>query len=95
MNELRDKIAREACECYRGVGIWESSTTNEVVKDFWKFIASQILALIKEAGYVKLADNQTTPANNYFSPKNQEVHRRAIDDMIKDGWRKVEIWKSP
>ena len=54
-----------------------------------------ILALIKEAGYVKLADNQTTPANNYFSPKNQEVHRRAIDDMIKDGWRKVEIWKSP
>ena len=43
---MKDKIAIGICEDYRGTGAWDSST--DTMKDFWRFIASQILTLIGE-----------------------------------------------
>jgi len=61
-------------------------------------LVDQILALIKEAGYVKLAENQSLP----FRAPNCECvdcwssirYLHEIQDgekMLKEGWRKVEI----
>jgi len=50
--------------------------------------ANKILAIIKEAGYVKLAKDQRTPQpNGYYS----DDYWDAQADMLKAGFRKVEL----
>ena len=63
----------------------------------------QILALIKETGYVKLASDQRTPLIPAYyysvvdnqgktnSKLKQESYAVAQQDMLKAGWRKVEL----
>ena len=56
--------------------------------------ATEILALIKEAGYVKLADDQDLPQN----PMSQNItlgrlYQRAQQEMLAAGFRKVELWQ--
>lgn len=57
----------------------------------WMEVAKQTIALIKEAGYVKLAEDQNLP-ENYFPPGTIgfAMREKAEQDMLKAGWRKVE-----
>jgi len=60
--------------------------------------AKQIVALIKEAGYVKLAHDQTLPVSNKGYYQETAAGRNFITteisadpvDMLNAGWRKVE-----
>jgi len=55
-----------------------------------------ILTLIKEAGYVKLANSQGAPKDEHWQGYHQRsAYSNAQQEMIQAGWRKVEIWKSP
>ena len=72
--ELRDKIVKLLQE------------TAEL--SYRSFLPDQILALIKEAGYVKLAEIQTLPFLNVRV--SDATYRIAQDDMLSAGWRKVE-----
>jgi len=54
MKELRDEIARLIRDNVMSLAVSSHPHTSERVAD-------QILALIKEAGYVKLAENQSLP----------------------------------
>lgn len=61
-------------------------------------LVDQILALIKEAGYVKLADDWGLPdgfAYKGCGDREYTQYCAGQTDMLKEGWRKVEIWKSP
>lgn len=68
-----------------------------LVDDFYGY-ADQILALIKEANYVKLADDQSLPElppysqmDSIASSISKEVgYKDAQQDMFKAGFRKVE-----
>lgn len=60
---MRDKIAKEACENYRGTGAWESCS--EGVKDFWRFIANQILHIVRE-GIGKMESTVTEEEPAYY-----------------------------
>ncbi len=82
-DELREKIA----------GI----VSNPISPDYKK--ADRILVLVKEAGlfarkgYVKLVEDQTLPADEdggYFS---RPAYSKAQQDMLKAGWRRVEVDK--
>ena len=53
-------------------------------------LAGGILGLIKEAGYVKLADDQNLPVIPRGSYSNAD-YLRGQSDMLKAGWRKVEL----
>ena len=87
--ELREKMAEII---RKGEGIWNYGHTTK-----------EILALVKEwykeAGYVRLAKDQSLPRSRYgeyqesaagkiFIPTETKVDP---DDMLKVGWRKVEI----
>ena len=65
-------------------------------------IADKILTLIREEGYVKLADDQKLPEQPTWCSLDgvairgaTSVYTIAQRDMLKEGFRKVEIWKSP
>ncbi len=53
--------------------------------------ADQILALIKEAGYVQLAEVQTLPTNDWGDTELNRGWHIAQKEMFKAGWRKVEV----
>lgn len=52
-------------------------------------VTDQILALIKEAGYVKLAEDQSLPEKEFISSNENYRYAEAQKDMLKAGWRKV------
>ncbi len=69
--------------------------------------AKEILAVIKETGYVKLADDQSLPDKQFIKfkaipeltmPVQKEladtaimVYEQSQQDMLKAGWRKMEV----
>lgn len=76
--------------------------------DVCHIACKSILALIREAGYVKLAEDQSLPINpnkEEREAKEQSLHQdieadlpeveywQGQQDMLKAGWRKVEIPK--
>ena len=52
--------------------------------------ADQVLALIEEAGYVRLADDQSLPQNNYWGYGSGIYHTAQVE-MYECNWRKVEL----
>ena len=98
MNELREKIAR--CLAFQALQDDELGTEDVVWKwvikhgceNEWYDKANQILTRIKEAGYVKLADNQEIdiPDTVFFSAEAKACGftKRSF---LEAGWRKVEI----
>jgi len=104
MSELREKIDA----IFRA---YVFMTSNSELSEFLDKDAmqesgvDQILAAIKEAGYVKLADDQSLPSPNYYKTVNPNQLARekelwqcrvagysdAIQDMLKAGFRRVEL----
>lgn len=87
---MNDKELREAIEDILFDWIEsEVSFTNNV-------IASRILFLIKEK-YVRLSDDQSLPENKKANPDDREdivaygAYNSSQYDMLKAGWRKVEL----
>ena len=74
----------------------EKECNLDYIPAYWK--AEHIMSLIKEANYVKLADDQTLPFSNkgYYQETAAGRHffttEISVDpqDMLKAGWRKVE-----
>jgi len=66
-----------------------------------KCFTKQIVNLVKEAGYVKLAHDQTLPVSNKGYYQETAAGRdfitieRSVDpiDMLNAGWRKMEVNK--
>jgi len=72
-----------------------------------ELLRDQILALIEQEGYVKLADDQSLPENPYEAEINEEHREPASEDdvwlmayngferaksyMLKAGFRRVEL----
>ena len=75
--QLIDKRCSETEEFYTGNSwILRYKLTSEELAD-------QILALIKEAGYVKLVKDQSMP--------ELAGYKVAQEELLKAGWRKVEL----
>jgi len=91
MTESRDKIARFL---YYGVGerygIWEKLhdlTRHKFLRD-----ADQILALLKQEGYVKLVTPQHLPLTDESKGYDLNLDQiRIVKQMWKDGWRRIEL----
>jgi len=87
MDELREKIART---------IWSDGTGDEEgfeglgAKHIVFKITDQILALIKEASYVKLAEDQSLP-EAVLSVLGLRTVNATVKIYQREGWRKVEL----
>ena len=85
MEEIAEFLAKDTGLDYRDANFLED--------------ADQILALIKQAGYVKLSDDQSLPVPDnkpvFLSKDMKEVYDTAYsiaqDDMLKAGFRRVEL----
>lgn len=98
--ELREKIAKHIFHEHHPVrdpfgDCW--GITGTVDDESWRRLerhcfhsADQILALIKDAGYVKLAGNQSLPHIPYTGLARQKYHE-AQQDMLKEGFRRVKV----
>jgi len=82
MDELREKL-KEILRLAQHQDVGEGDISFE---DFW---SDQILALIKEAGYVRLFPDQSLPP----IPRQDIAHIIMERDTIlrEAGWRKVEL----
>jgi len=93
--DMRERIARQIyTDWNRSLGLqWED--LSEFRKDSYReWVDECVLALIKEVGYVKLADDQLPPEivtlkgwGNY----EEGIMKGYRDDMLKAGWRRVEL----
>jgi len=105
--ELKEKIARQIWMDDSGSDTgWPTSPKIRKEGVCWR-IADQILALIKEAGYVKLADNQDLPSNLFIKFKANSkltmvaqkelgdtaimAYKQSQQDMLQAGWKKVKL----
>jgi len=95
--ELREKIAKYLFDICRncntsGTEFYSQNPSQELVDtveaDCYREV-SHILTLIKEAGYVKLADDQSLPEKPFYPDKS--IYCETQQDMLKAGWRKVEL----
>jgi len=111
MDKVRDEIAEYLYNCDNGIFpdrtvIIEWRLASEGDKAEYYRRADQILAFIKKAGYVRLADDQSLPENPYakgnvrsvggtmvigYDPISGGVYQEAQDDMLKAGFRRVEL----
>ena len=60
------------------------------------FLTDKILSLIEKSGYMQLAKDQTLPTPNMDVHIWRDYHpdtayEKAQQDMLKEGWRKVEL----
>ena len=81
--KLKEEIS-EAFLAFRSIHSNPKSRADE--------FSSQILALIKQAGYVRLADDQILPEKILPYPYTKG-EKHAQQDMIAAGWRKVNLSK--
>jgi hypothetical protein len=108
-NELYQQAREKLAKVYYSKGYslmdWDTSPHREA----YLAIADQILALIKEAGYVRLADDQTLPeigcenglgicggdgeCNANCWLKIPRAKYVAQQDMLNNNWRRVVINK--
>jgi hypothetical protein len=66
---MKEKVAKELCECHRGFGAWDSAS--ELVKDFWRFTAGEVLTLLsQEIEEVK----KTNPYQERYDPEFYDAH---------------------
>lgn len=97
MEELREKIAERlyhiAHQGRAGVFIWESCPS----KGYYYDEADEILEAIKQDGWVRLAEDQSSPAMDLRGQKEGEWWSgygsgciEAQEAMLKAGFRKTE-----
>lgn len=91
--ELREKMAKKL------EAIWYSHD----LPDIWNLMADRIFTLIKQAGYVKLSPDQSLPepsvetmsyenaAKNINCWVQRVSYSLGLQDMLRDGWRKVKL----
>lgn len=94
--DIREKVAIQIYEfVHRGkVHLSWDELPTRIGKHSYRELADQILALIEEAGYVQLAEDQSLPENPYMDGTSTELGwQQGIEDMltIQNGtvWRKV------
>mgnify|MGYP001610465302 CR=1 FL=1 len=95
--ELRELLADHLFENVCKAGTFEGVEWSELTSILFSLVEAHewldevdaILALVKEAGYVKLADDQTFPE----IPRKDIVHIIMERDriLLEAGWRKVEL----
>jgi len=98
MDELREKIAKLLAGAENDPTIWKD--TGQLQKNWYLSEADQIHKLYKEAGYVKLAEDQSlldspwakeADAGDMYAQSRTSGYYCAQDDMFGQGWRKVEL----
>ena len=93
MDELREEVAASYRQLFWEARAFPPNTAVDIEAKFYQ-LTNQILTLIKEAGYVKLADNQELPENPYsFEDEGREYegYTWAEQRMLEAGFRKIEL----
>jgi len=87
IKHLTDNVALFDCQgdCPDEVAINNDLRTPEYCN---KCFAKQIVNLTREAGYVKLADDQSLPDGGFY--ETTPLYSEAVRILLKAGWRKVE-----
>lgn len=91
--ELIEKIA----DTYRSFSFWQDKRSRSVGEFEAKFdgCANQVLPFIKEAGYVRLSEDQSLPerSNQVLNACGQYLwgYSDGQSVLLKAGWRKVEL----
>ena len=89
MTDIREKISKLIQD--NSMNLMDSTITGaNMPTRTWAEVAGQILALVREAGYVKLADDQSLPYLTRDDPDLESRLNYAVD-MKRRGWRKVEL----
>jgi len=104
MDKLREEIAEYLYDCDNGIFpdrtvLIEWRLASEGNKAEYYRRANQIMALIKQAGYVKLAEDQSLPqvpeAPIYFSQEGavgwSNGYQIAQEGMLKVGFRRIKL----
>ena len=84
---LSDNIALFDCQ---GSCPDEVAINNDLRTDKYCNIcfAERIITLVKEAGWVKLANDQSLPDGGFY--ETTPLYNEAVRIMLRAGWRKVE-----
>ena len=93
MDELREEVAASYRQLFWEARAFPPNTAVDIEAKFYQ-LTDQILTLIKEAGYVKLADNQELPENPYCYEDECSKHTGyswAEQRMLEAGFRKIEL----
>jgi len=98
MEELREKIFDAVTDppC-RNCEFWDVQGHYCYLKDLHPNtkkcrLLDQILAIIKQAGYVKLADDQSLPCITHrYGSEFGSGYAEAQEDMLKSGFRRMEL----
>ena len=94
------KFKEKICDTFRGLAPSAcnhcGADLQEAVTAIENIFTDHVLALIEEAGYVQLADDQTFPNMAFFCPDCRKVQtntRCNITGEVKHGqsWRKVKL----
>lgn len=80
--ELREKLFKEIPQYIRAGGSWAISMNK---------LIDNTLNAFKEAGYVKLAEDQSLPSVRNAVNKSYNDYMLGQEDMLKAGWQKVEV----
>ncbi len=101
---MREKIAQEIGE-WRWKDSFNGDYVTENDRNSCRVEAGRVLDLIKEDGYVKLAEDQKTPqytsdflsafdakrAESNFTDVLYDFGIQVTKDLLKAGWRKIEL----
>jgi len=87
MDELREKIAGR----FKSFTLAISEGSLEGTKLECEREAKEIVALVKEAGYVRLSQDQSLPNKPPYLTLAQGGYKQALVDICEAGWRKVEL----
>ncbi len=91
--DIREQIAKVLFLIDWEWDTWETATP-DFMKEYYRKSADQILALLKENGYVKLADDQKLPddkTDGHMKDSHDVGYIVAQQDMLKDKFRRVEL----
>ena len=83
--ELREKIAN----LLYGELTYRNYLAIPEVRHNADIMISKVLAIIKEAGYAKLAEDQTLPP--ILTSIVDSINRNTLRILLEAGWRKVEL----
>lgn len=92
--ELRERIAHWLQKHTDYAGNLEWYEFDEDAQEGFRCRADQIHALYKEAGYVQLAEDQSLPQVTEQARTDHKwvaAFTCGITEMLKAGWRKVEL----
>ncbi len=94
-HELREKIASLRHDCFHTCPYWQKTCFQHdwIVHNegLCQWIQDQIITLVKQAGCVKLAEDQSLPHSNPDRGADYGGYWDSQRDMLKQNWRKVEL----